>query len=252
MLTQLDQQTEENLNQSITQSVKQGNYSAVAILVLIVIAVSSFMWQQHLLSAIQRQNDEIISQLQTQIDFLKQALMKPGKLGGEILGAASDQSTSTNKYFQTYTNSNYGFAFEYPSNLIITEKNGSYGAEKLVIKLNYDNNLPESYHVIVLDAGNKSTKELIHSQYDLAGNGPSNISDVVINGLSAVKFFMEIANASGPAGSAYVLFKNKTTAVIISTNARTGSTTQNMSSFLDSLSNDAVLNSIASSFKFIN
>lgn len=51
---------------------KQGNFGVLMVILLFVIVGGfSFLWQQSLLSNIERQNEEIMSRLQQQIDLLK-------------------------------------------------------------------------------------------------------------------------------------------------------------------------------------
>lgn len=49
-----------------------GNFSvSVVVLIFVIIGGFGFLWQQKLLSTIERQNEEIISRLEQQIDLLK-------------------------------------------------------------------------------------------------------------------------------------------------------------------------------------
>ncbi|MCX6784651.1 MAG: hypothetical protein NTV81_01795 [Candidatus Komeilibacteria bacterium] len=61
------------------RDLRKRNGRAIIIFILVTIAVIGFVWQQRILSIIERQNEEIIAQLEQQIAFLKSELIKPGK-----------------------------------------------------------------------------------------------------------------------------------------------------------------------------
>lgn len=147
--------------------------------------------------------------------------------------------------WKTYTNTTYGFSFEYPKNWSISEKAENYGdARKYVINLNFSNDSAtnESYLVEVFNSSSKTARQFIDSWYGGLEGGPSNITDDTINNLPVVKFFMEKASMSGPAGSANILFNKNSIIVDVSTSLRQGNYNETM--------NDKILNQIASTFQF--
>ncbi len=96
--------------------------------------------------------------------------------------------------------------------------------------MNYTNNAAsaDSYDVEVLNASGKTARQFVTDYYGGIEAGPSEISDVTINKLPAVKFFMEKAMINDHGGSANILFLNNTTAVTISSLGKTGTTSEIM------------------------
>lgn len=65
------------MDQKFFRKSNRGNFSiSIVILIFVLIGGIGFLWQQNLLSLIQRQNEEIISRLQQQIDLLKNKVEK--------------------------------------------------------------------------------------------------------------------------------------------------------------------------------
>lgn len=145
--------------------------------------------------------------------------------------------------WKTYTNSQYGFSFKYPSEWLLAEKTENYGdARRMAIQLNYENgtNTFNSYTVEVLDSDGKTTRQFATDYYSGMEGGPSDIQDSTINGQSVVKVFMTKASIT-PAGSAEILFQKGSTIVVISA-SRQQSTSITMK--------DKILNQIAGTLQF--
>jgi len=58
-------------------SKKPSSYGALAFFILIFMGIFGLIWQNRVLSAIQEQNQQIVDQLQQQLTFMKNELVKP-------------------------------------------------------------------------------------------------------------------------------------------------------------------------------
>ncbi len=166
--------------------------------------------------------------------------------------SVSPSTTADTADWKTYTNNTYGFSFKYPKDWKTTEKEENFNDErKYIIELNLNNYLAtnQSYAVEIFNS-DKTARQFVDSYYGEIEGGPSNITEENINNTPAVKFFMEKAHIGAPAGWAFILFKNGSTAVSINTTSRTGNSGQSISDFWNTISNDKILNQIASTFQF--
>jgi hypothetical protein len=162
--------------------------------------------------------------------------------------------TEATATWKIYTNSTYKFSFKYPSDWKISEVNENYGdARVYLISLNFVNGsaTQTNYIVEVFRDGSPTATQFVNNYYGGLEGGPSYITNSTTNGLPTIKFFMEKAHIGGPAGSAYILFKNDSTSTVVSvsTSGRTASS-GSAANFYNTIKNDQNLNQIASTFQF--
>lgn len=167
--------------------------------------------------------------------------------------SSSTTTTSTSDPYagwKTYTNDEFGFSFKYPPEWSISHNAENYNdARKYLIELSKGN---DKYLIEVINAGDMTLTQFIDEWYGGLENGPTYVTETKINGAPAAKFFMQKSYASDTkfAGSGYISFIKDGNSIDISTGGAVSKDGQSLEEFANSLKNDSILNSIASSLKF--
>jgi hypothetical protein len=163
-----------------------------------------------------------------------------------ILNATTTTKTTTTTIepvadWTTCSSTKYDFTFKYPSFWTqSSEEFKTRGEKDFEIILNSDI-ANESYSVTFYNLGSQTSAAFVDGYFSQIETGPSDISNIVVNGNPVVKFYIAKTGISG-GGSAHYLFSKDGVGVDIS-NSKVGF---NQAEIM----NDSILENIANTFMF--
>jgi len=152
---------------------------------------------------------------------------------------ANTNSDSQTAKWKTYNNKTYKISFKYPETWTLAEKEESTDSSRLAIITMSGSITGRTYYAEIFNS-TATAKDFINSYYSKIEAGPTSITSATVAGQSATKFFIQ-KTGSSTAGTAYVLFKNGSTIVGISSS---GTATEQL------LTSDINLSGITKTFAF--